>query len=206
MVLAIVTLLSHSYHSSFSVVSVSASEQSSIPTSHIQDIIIRVKPVEGWKRGSLATIGNDPSIYNAVDKSKIVFPADWNVTERGGKVILVPLNIGTVRNSFNAMVLSSYPSEYASIDESAKIATEMYNSELDDFKLLSMNHTTISSEPAIALAYTYAESQLGRTDVMEVAAIHDQREYLIQYFSNDNKSSEYAPLFTNIVNSINFKS
>ncbi len=212
--LAIFTLLFHSYNSSSYLIDVSASDSvsdsvstsGSLSTSHIQDVIIRMKPVEGWKRGSLATIENQPSIFNVIDKSKIAFPADWNVTERAGKVILVPMSLGTSKNAFDAIVLSTYPSEYANIDESAKIATEMYKTELDDFQLLSMNHTKISGESAIALKYNYVEPQFGRTDIVEAAAIHDQKEYLIQYFTSDIKSSGYVPLLMNILNSIIFKS
>jgi hypothetical protein len=183
-----------------------ASESDSHFSSHIQDVIIRIKPVEGWKRGSLATVGNEPSIFNAIDKSKIAFPVNWNVTERAGKVILVPADLKTQNNTLSAMIISAYPSEYASIDESAKIATDMYKSELDDFKLLSINQSTISSEPAIALTYNYVEPQIGKINVMEVAAIHGQKEYLIQYFSSDNKSPDNISLLTSIVNSLKFKS
>lgn len=202
---SVFTLLFNSCNWPLAALNAFPSESESQFSSHIQDVIIRIKPVEGWKRGSLATVGNEPSIFSSIDESKIAFPVNWNVTERAGKVILVPTNLETQNNTLNAMIISAYPSEYTNIDESAKIATDMYKSELDDFRLLSINQSTISSEPAIALTYNYVEPQIGKINVMEVAAIHGQKEYLIQYFSSDNKSPDNIALLSSVVKSIKFK-
>jgi hypothetical protein len=171
---------------------------------NMQDVIVRIKPVEGWKRGSLATV-QDTSI-SIIDESKIVVPSGWNITEKSGKIILTPKYTSTQERVFAAIVISSYPSEYPTINSSANIAIEMYKNELEDFSLTSIKTTTMGNEPAIILNFNYLDDELGNTTVIETGTIHRDNEFLVQYLASDKIFSENIPLFMNVVRSISFKS
>jgi hypothetical protein len=170
----------------------------------IEDVIVRIKPVEGWKRGSLATVQDTSK--STIDESKIVVPSGWNMTEKSGKTILTPKYISSQEHVFAAMVISAYPSEYPTINSSANIAIEMYKNELKDFSLTSIKTTTMGNEPAVILNFNYLDDELGNTTVIETGTIHGDNEFLVQYFASDKIFSENIPLFMNVVRSISFKS
>jgi eukaryotic-like serine/threonine-protein kinase len=136
---------------------------------------------------------------------KMQYPSSWTKQTAGHGVTFVLLSNGEKNPEqfvakLNATSITGFPPNVP-LKALADRVVDGYKHFLRNFKIESYANTTLAGNNSIKILYSYTDSKNNGFKATDIAAIKNDRLYVIQYYVEGSKYRTYLPILQKIIDS-----